>query len=40
MSNTSLVAHNAAMTLGYVLARAASATGTLSVLDWGGGLGH
>jgi putative methyltransferase (TIGR04325 family) len=28
------------MTLGYVLARAASTSRTLSVLDWGGGLGH
>jgi putative methyltransferase (TIGR04325 family) len=40
VSNTSLVAHNTALTLGYVLARAARSTEALSVLDWGGGLGH
>ena len=40
MSNHSLVAHNAALTLAYVLARTARATGSVSVLDWGGGLGH
>jgi putative methyltransferase (TIGR04325 family) len=40
MSNTSLVAHNAALTLAYALVRAAPAAGALSVLDWGGALGH
>ena len=40
MSNDSLVAHNAALTLAYVLARTARATDSLSVLDWGGALGH
>jgi putative methyltransferase (TIGR04325 family) len=40
MSNDSLVAHNTAMTLAYVLARTGPADGPLTVLDWGGGLGH
>jgi len=40
MSNTSLVAHNTAMTLAYVVAAAAPTAGTMSVLDWGGGLGY
>lgn len=40
MSNTSLVSHNTAMTLAYVVARSAPAAGALSVLDFGGGLGH
>jgi putative methyltransferase (TIGR04325 family) len=40
MSNTSLVAHNAALTLAYVLARATRSADSLSVLDWGGGLGY
>jgi putative methyltransferase (TIGR04325 family) len=39
VSNRSLFAHNAAMTLMYVLART-SVTGPVCVLDWGGGLGH
>jgi hypothetical protein len=33
-------AHNLAMTWGYVLASAAAGQTHLSVLDWGGGLGH
>jgi putative methyltransferase (TIGR04325 family) len=33
-------AHNFIMTFGYVLARAAAGRRKLSVLDWGGGLGH
>ena len=33
-------AHNAVMTYGYVLARAAYDKGSISVLDWGGGLAH
>ncbi|MEJ7787653.1 MAG: glycosyltransferase [Solirubrobacteraceae bacterium] len=40
MSNTSLVAHNTALTLAYVLARTTAAADAVSVLDWGGGLGH
>ncbi len=32
--------HNTYMTFGYVLARAAHGRERLSVLDWGGGLGH
>ncbi|MBV8167623.1 MAG: hypothetical protein JO021_12575 [Alphaproteobacteria bacterium] len=32
--------HNISMTFGYVLARAAHAKSTLSMLDWGGALGH
>ncbi|MBV8168722.1 MAG: hypothetical protein JO021_18135 [Alphaproteobacteria bacterium] len=32
--------HNVSMTWGYVLARAAHGRSTLSVLDWGGALGH
>jgi putative methyltransferase (TIGR04325 family) len=40
MSNTSLVAHNTALTLAYVLARATRSADSLSVLDWGGGLGY
>ncbi len=40
ISNTSVVAHNAALTLAYVMARAAPASNAMSVLDWGGGLGH
>jgi len=32
--------HNAVLTFGYVLARAAHRTETVSVLDWGGGPGH
>ena len=33
-------AHNLAMSWGYVLAAAAAGQSRLSVLDWGGGLGH
>jgi putative methyltransferase (TIGR04325 family) len=32
--------HNAVMTFGYVLGRALAGRAALSVLDWGGGLGH
>jgi putative methyltransferase (TIGR04325 family) len=32
--------HNAVMTFGYVLARAARGVERLSILDWGGGPGH
>jgi putative methyltransferase (TIGR04325 family) len=34
------IAHNVIMTFGYVLALAAHTKDALSVLDWGGGLGH
>jgi len=33
-------AHNAMMSYGYVLARAARNKARISILDWGGGLGH
>jgi len=33
-------AHNAMMSYGYVLARAARSKDKISILDWGGGLGH
>ena len=33
-------AHNAMMSYGYVLARAARHKDRISILDWGGGLGH
>jgi putative methyltransferase (TIGR04325 family) len=33
-------AHNVLITFGYVLARAARNRATVSVLDWGGGIGH
>ena len=33
-------AHNVMMSFGYVLARAARCKDRLSILDWGGGLGH
>jgi putative methyltransferase (TIGR04325 family) len=36
----SYVAHNVFMTFGYVVALAASKREHLSILDWGGGLGH
>ena len=40
MSNTSLVAHNTALTLLYALAQTARRAHAVSVLDWGGALGH
>jgi putative methyltransferase (TIGR04325 family) len=36
----SIAAHNIVLTYGYVLARAARLRPRLSVLDWGGGVGH
>jgi putative methyltransferase (TIGR04325 family) len=39
-ANTDQAAHNTVVSYGYVLARAGRAKETLSVLDWGGGLGH
>lgn len=35
-----LGAHNTIVTFGYVVGRVASGRSTISVLDWGGGLGH
>ena len=40
MSADSADAHNTILTFGYVLARAASPDGSVSMLDWGGGVGH
>jgi putative methyltransferase (TIGR04325 family) len=39
-SRQSLAAHNAALSFGYVLMRAAHRRTRMSVLDWGGGIGH
>jgi putative methyltransferase (TIGR04325 family) len=39
-TSTDQGAHNTVVSYGYVLARAAHGKDTLSVLDWGGGLGH
>ena len=39
-SRVDTAAHNEIMTYGYVLARAARSKESLSILDWGGGLGH
>lgn len=39
-SNEDILSHNALMTLGYSLARAVGTKDRLSVLDWGGGIGH
>jgi putative methyltransferase (TIGR04325 family) len=38
--NDNLYAHNSIMTYAYVLALASRNKGTLSILDWGGGIGH
>jgi putative methyltransferase (TIGR04325 family) len=40
ISKESASAHNAVLTFGYVSGRAAKSDRTVSVLDWGGGLGH
>jgi putative methyltransferase (TIGR04325 family) len=40
MSNDSVVAHNTALSLLYVLSRATRGHDSFSVLDWGGALGH
>lgn len=40
LSTTSAVAHNSVMTYGYVLGLAAGRQARVSILDWGGGLGH
>lgn len=40
LSNTSAVAHHSVMTYGYVLGLAAGRRARVSILDWGGGLGH
>lgn len=39
-SNTDIYNHNTIMAFGYVLALVARRTDTLSMLDWGGGIGH
>jgi putative methyltransferase (TIGR04325 family) len=40
LSNSDLFAHNSVMTFGYVLGLVATGSDRVSVLDWGGGLGH
>lgn len=40
LSNISYVAHNTLMTYGYVLAMAARKRDRITLLDWGGGVGH
>ena len=40
ISNDNLYAHNSIMAYAYVLALASGNKGTLSILDWGGGIGH
>lgn len=39
-TNRLFLAHNLVMSFGYVLARAAHGRRRLTVLDWGGGIGH
>ena len=38
--NDDLASHNSHLTFGYVLARAAHNKQKISILDWGGGIGH
>jgi putative methyltransferase (TIGR04325 family) len=40
ISSENPVAHNFVLAFAYVLARAATGRSSLSVLDWGGGIGH
>lgn len=40
ISRESAAAHNTVLTFGYVLARAANGNRAVSLLDWGGGVGH
>jgi putative methyltransferase (TIGR04325 family) len=40
MANTDIYGHNAIMTFAYTLALAARKKDRLSILDWGGGIGH
>jgi putative methyltransferase (TIGR04325 family) len=40
VTNTDYAVHNTVMSFGYVLARAARGRKKLSILDWGGGIGH
>ena len=40
LTNTDIYSHNAMMAFGYVLTLAAHHLDSLSVLDWGGGIGH
>ena len=39
-SNRDIIVHNAVMSFAYVLTRSLGPRGSLSILDWGGGLGH
>ncbi len=39
-TDTNVISHNIVMSFGYVLALAARGQDSLSVLDWGGGIGH
>ena len=40
LSNEDLVSHNGIMTFGYILALSALQKRQISILDWGGGIGH
>lgn len=40
LSNDNLVGHNLVMMYGYVLGLASRGKGKISILDWGGGVGH
>jgi putative methyltransferase (TIGR04325 family) len=40
MSDTDLYSHNVIMSFGYVLCLASRAKKEISILDWGGGIGH
>lgn len=40
LSNVDLIGHNLVMTFGYVLSQACRDKTSLSILDWGGGIGH
>src|SRR5215510_8376541 len=40
LSNSDYAAHNTIMTYAYVIARASQKRDRISLLDWGGGIGH
>lgn len=40
LSNADIIGHNLVMTFGYVLSQAYRDKTSLSILDWGGGIGH
>jgi putative methyltransferase (TIGR04325 family) len=40
LTNRDVLSHNAAMSFAYVAALAAGSRGNLTMLDWGGGIGH